>query len=121
MSREIAKPEEHLSDESILRLIDGEADPSRVSQIRSHLEACWSCRAREEWLREAIGRFVFYREAVYSPAAQPPPRNWAGFSAKLQQQTEQMETRVTDRLWANLRRFRRFLVPAWAGQTWQFP
>jgi hypothetical protein len=48
----------HISDEDLLRAADGELSGSRSLQVRTHLEACWTCRARMAEIEESIGEFV---------------------------------------------------------------
>jgi hypothetical protein len=36
----------HISDEELLLHVDGELSGRRTTQVKSHLAACWSCRAR---------------------------------------------------------------------------
>lgn len=45
--------------------VDGELSARDSRRVESHLEACWSCRARSQELESAIGEFVrFQRENV---------------------------------------------------------
>jgi len=48
----------HLSDRDLLLWVDGEAPPRLASQIRRHLSACWTCRARMAEMEKAIAAFV---------------------------------------------------------------
>jgi hypothetical protein len=66
----------HLQDDDLLRLLDGELPDRDASKLRSHMEACWTCRARLEEFETTIGEYVRYREGMKSilPA---PPRAWA--------------------------------------------
>ncbi len=36
----------HLSDEKLLLAMDGELAAGESAQVKIHLQACWSCRAR---------------------------------------------------------------------------
>lgn len=60
MSREF-----HLSDQELVMAVDGELSARDSRRVESHLEACWSCRARRQELESAISEFVrFERESV---------------------------------------------------------
>lgn len=64
----------HISDRELLMAADGELPPRRLAQIRSHLEACWSCRTRARELEGAIGTFVELQSSSHAdlpPAAGP--------------------------------------------------
>jgi hypothetical protein len=50
----------HLSDELLLLAVDGELAPRDANQVRLHLEACWTCRARLEQINESITGVVEY-------------------------------------------------------------
>ena len=54
----------HLSDEKLLFALDGELAASESAQVKSHLQACWSCRARSEQIEEAIASVVEYRDLL---------------------------------------------------------
>lgn len=51
----------HLEDEQLLRLLDGELEPAELAEVRSHIEACWSCRARMRQMEDAITNLVAWR------------------------------------------------------------
>jgi hypothetical protein len=77
----------HLSDQQLLLDIDGEL-PQNDNLVRSHLEACWQCRARRQDLENTITGFVraYQRECARElpPAAGP----CALLSARLSQLSE---------------------------------
>jgi hypothetical protein len=50
--------ESHLSDQELLLAADGELSARDAARVEAHLEACWSCRARQEELEASIGDFV---------------------------------------------------------------
>src|ERR1700730_14700668 len=54
----------HLSDQKLLFALDGELAASESAQVKSHLQACWSCRARSEQIEEAIASVVEYRDLL---------------------------------------------------------
>jgi hypothetical protein len=62
----------HLSDEQLLRTLDGESSAHEAAEVEVHLEACWSCRARRDQIEKAIGDVVEYRDHLmkrYSPGS----------------------------------------------------
>ena len=66
----------HPEDGLLLRYLDGELPGRKARQIRTHLEACWQCRAQVEELEGAIGECVRYRKNVLAPSLPPPPEPW---------------------------------------------
>src|ERR1700676_880391 len=54
----------HVSDEKLLFALDGELAAGESAQVKSHLQACWSCRARSEQIEEAITSVVEYRNLL---------------------------------------------------------
>lgn len=50
--------DDHLSDHDLILAADGELSARRASQIRSHLDFCWSCRSRAAEFEATIGDFV---------------------------------------------------------------
>ena len=69
---DVRHPEEGL----LLRYLDGELAGRKTRPVRSHLEACWQCRAQVEGLESAIGDCVRYRKDVLAPSLPPPPEPW---------------------------------------------
>ena len=76
--------EQHSSDEDFLCLLDGELEPRRAAEVRLHLEACWSCRARSEKFQKAISSFVEYRSLVLKPSIRMPESK-SGFESRFRQ------------------------------------
>ena len=75
--------EAHLTEEVLVRFLDGELD-KRASEIAArHLDACWTCRSKREQLRQAMDRFVQMEEALIDASITAPPSGWAGFRDKL--------------------------------------
>ena len=66
----------HPEDGLLLRYLDGELPGRKARQVRTHLEACWQCRAAVEELESAIGECVRYRKDVLAPSLPPPPEPW---------------------------------------------
>ena len=61
----------HRSDEELLRFADGELSSRNVSQVNTHLAACWDCRTRLRQLEETIAEFVEVHHRTLD--AQLPP------------------------------------------------
>ncbi len=66
----------HLEDEQLLRYADGESPARAVSEIRSHLEACWQCREHLEELQNTVGECVRYRKNILQRHLPEPPVPW---------------------------------------------
>jgi len=62
----------HPEEEQLLRYADGESTTCAASEIRSHLEACWQCRAELEELQKTVGECVRYRKNVLQRHLVPP-------------------------------------------------
>jgi hypothetical protein len=75
----------HLSDEQLLFALDGELAARESAQVKIHLEACWSCRARSEQIEEAIASVVEYRDLLATSFGPISTGGRAKFVAQLQQ------------------------------------
>jgi hypothetical protein len=75
----------HLSDEKLLFALDGELPAGESAQVRIHLQACWSCRARSEQIEEAIASVVEYRDLLATSFGPISASGRAKFVAQLQQ------------------------------------
>lgn len=65
----------HISDRELVMAADGELRAGDLKRIRTHLEACWSCRARQREMEGAVADFVrLYKASAPAPipAAQGP-------------------------------------------------
>src|ERR1700687_6305522 len=67
----------HPQDEEMLKYADGELSGRDAGEIRSHLEACWECRAAFEELQNTVSQCVGYRKNVLQRHLPPPPAPWA--------------------------------------------
>lgn len=65
------RQEIHVSNEELLLLEDGELPLSRSAEIRSHLEACWSCRTRVKEIEDTIVDFVHVHRNEFDPQLPP--------------------------------------------------
>src|SRR5579864_4792642 len=66
----------HPEDEQLLRYADGELPARSTGEVRSHLEACWQCRAQLEELHETVTQCVGYRKNVVQRHLPAPPAPW---------------------------------------------
>jgi hypothetical protein len=48
----------HLSDQQLLRDVDGELSTKEEKLVRAHLESCWKCRSRRHELEHTIADFI---------------------------------------------------------------
>lgn len=74
---------DHLSDEFLIRLLDGELSPRETSNGEAHLLSCWSCRSRRQAIDEGINALVEYQNAVAAPYLPPPLAGRATFLLRL--------------------------------------
>lgn len=76
---------QHVSDEDLVRAADGELSFQRATEVDSHLEACWDCRARMEEIQTAITGFVRAHHAGLDAQLPPPVGPRALLRARLAQ------------------------------------
>ena len=50
---------DHLSEEHLIRFLDGELVKRERATVARHVESCWGCRQRLEQFRAAIHRIVW--------------------------------------------------------------
>ena len=50
--------DEHVSDEQLLRTLDGEISPARAKNVRAHVAMCQRCQTRMEELNQALYQFL---------------------------------------------------------------
>src|SRR5450432_3962791 len=74
----------HLDEEVLIRLLDGELGRRAASRARLHLESCWKCSQHGAQLRQAMNQFVEFEEGLSSGMVAYPPRAWNGFQPRLQ-------------------------------------
>jgi hypothetical protein len=75
--------EAHLTEEVLIRFLDGELAKRGSEAAARHLDACWTCRSRREQLRQAMDRFVQLEEALVEASAITPTTSWAGIRERL--------------------------------------
>lgn len=73
----------HPPEEDLFLYVDGELPARKAAYMRTHLDACWSCRVRTEKVQEAITSFVDYRNRVLRALVPSPPHGWRDFDSKL--------------------------------------
>jgi hypothetical protein len=66
----------HPEEEQLLRYLDGELPALASGEVRSHLEACWQCRAALEELQNVVSQCVHYRKTVLQRHLPAPPAPW---------------------------------------------
>lgn len=82
----------HISDEDLLRAADGEVSESRSLQIRSHLETCWTCRARMAEIAESISGFVRLIRDASGPELPPIDEARSRLKARLAELVQEPDT-----------------------------
>src|SRR5882724_4634479 len=89
------KVAEHISDENILLFLDGEVKPSAAAQVKEHLEACWTCRARRDEIQGVINGVVEHtrHDDAMSEFLPRPDGQRAMFISRLDQMAEQRPPR----------------------------
>jgi anti-sigma factor RsiW len=66
----------HPEEEQLLRYLDGELPVQDAGEVRSHLEACWQCRAALGELQDVVSQCVHYRKNVLQRHLPTPPAPW---------------------------------------------
>ena len=66
----------HPDDEQLLRFADGELPARAAGEVRSHMEACWQCRAQYEEVQNTVSQCVGYRKNVLQRHLPAPPAPW---------------------------------------------
>ena len=64
-------PDDHLSDQELILAADGELTAARTERTAAHLAACWTCRARNQEIGEAIVDFVRLHRGNLDPLLPP--------------------------------------------------
>lgn len=75
--------EAHLTEEVLLRFLDGELDKRATERAARHLDSCWTCRSKREHFRLAMDRFVHLEEALIDAAIASAPRTWTDLRPRL--------------------------------------
>jgi hypothetical protein len=77
------KEPRHLSDEDILRILDGESSRRLARSAQAHLAACWDCRSRMGELEGTIEAFVSLHRRSLDPELPDPTGPTALLRARL--------------------------------------
>ncbi len=78
----------HLSDKLLLLAVDGELNAHDANEVRLHLEACWTCRARLEQINESINGVVEYSNLLIREKYPPSEQGQTRFLKSLHQLAE---------------------------------
>jgi hypothetical protein len=91
---------EHVSDEDLVAVADGELDAARQVEVRGHLERCWACRARAHELERAVADFVDARLHRFDEAISAGDGPRALLRARLMALAESEGVPATGGVWA---------------------
>jgi hypothetical protein len=87
MSTEILKSEfgadQHPDETQLLLALERELPPAELEAIERHIGSCWECRARSHEMQRGILAFVEYRDKLYLPELELPPREFREFPSLL--------------------------------------
>jgi hypothetical protein len=75
----------HLSDQQLLLDVEGELSTHDEKPVRSHLDACWKCRARRQEIENAIADFVRIHQREFDVKLPPAAGRRALLKAQLAQ------------------------------------
>jgi hypothetical protein len=78
----------HIPDSMLVLYVDGELSPRQSAAVSSHLDACWSCRARRDELDETISGFVGYWRRTLGAEERPKSAALLRFRAALRNRFE---------------------------------
>ena len=81
---------QHVSDESISRLIAGELSPLADLRASRHMVRCWQCRARREAMERAAMRITEHRR-IMAGRITPDPDRRAALVAALRSRAQQQD------------------------------
>src|SRR5262249_21698181 len=79
----------HPSERELMLYANGELSLKAAAKVRIHIEACWSCRVRQENIESSITAFMQYRDAFLEDASTFPPSAEGKFKAKLNRQASE--------------------------------
>jgi hypothetical protein len=77
----------HLSQEELLRHLDGEMSNPGMRKAREHLQACWSCQVEFGRLKEHIAAIFDAQATIVAPSLPPPPAPWPRLERRLDRAT----------------------------------
>ena len=79
---------EHVSDDLLIQLLDGELAARHATRAKLHLASCWVCRGRIQELEQTVQCFLEYRRLAVESIGEP--QKWTGFRSRLDQQASQL-------------------------------
>jgi hypothetical protein len=88
----------HPQEEQLLRYLDGELPVQASGEVRSHLEACWQCRAALEGLQNVVSECVHYRKNVLQRHLPAPPAPWVDIYREFDEIDASLEPVLFDRI-----------------------
>jgi hypothetical protein len=89
----------HITDSELLQAADGELSNRRVAEIQTHLASCWTCRAHNAEIENAISGFVqgyeLERNAALPPIEQARVRLEASLASLAESSSRSFRDRTT--------------------------
>jgi hypothetical protein len=98
----------HPSDQELLLELEGELSPNTAKQVRTHIDGCWTCRARRKELESAIVDFI----RVHHQEAVPKIRPVEGPRALLKARLAELSTAEPRSRWIALPRHSGWVLAA---------
>ncbi len=96
----------HVSDELLLLSADGELPAREAAQVRLHLEACWTCRARIAQINDSIQQVVEYSNSLVQQKFAPSAPARSTFIANLRRLADKgASPSVLERISSTLKSF----------------
>jgi hypothetical protein len=90
----------HPGEGDLLLYLDGEQTSRNAARIRTHLEACWSCRVKAEKTSQTISSFMDYRNRILLPNLPSTAGQRGSFESKLH--TLAMRTQANRLSWSTM-------------------
>ena len=106
----------HPGEDELLCFVDGELPADTSIEIKIHLEACWTCRAKTDKIQHTISSFVGYLNDGFVPNIDPPPGEWRTFDARIKRVAEETANRPLLFRWYDL--VRNLHLPSVASARW---
>lgn len=66
----------HPDSEMLLRLVDEDLSAAERQEVDRHVQGCEECAQQVEALRETLGDYLKFHEAVLKPSLAAPPQEW---------------------------------------------
>jgi anti-sigma factor RsiW len=81
----------HVSEEDLLKALDGEMSRRRTAVVRTHCENCWRCRARMAVIESTIVDLVKTYQKARDARLSPIPKQRALLKARLAERVRTMK------------------------------